>query len=80
MLEKKRLSTTRKGMVGLAPMEAERGDVVVVFLGCGVPLVLTPGEEGLRIVGPAYVHGVMEGEVMELVNKGVLSVELIELG
>lgn len=47
------------------------GDEVWVVLGSLVPLVLrraTEGEDGRRLVGYAYVHGIMDGEAAPGVN------------
>ncbi|RYO87695.1 hypothetical protein DL766_009692 [Monosporascus sp. MC13-8B] len=43
----------------------EGGDCVCIILGCEVPMVLRPSsEEAFRLVGPCYVHGTMDGEVI----------------
>ncbi|KAK8187774.1 heterokaryon incompatibility protein-domain-containing protein [Phyllosticta capitalensis] len=64
-----RFAQTASGYVGLVPDAAVQGDVVAVLAGGGVPYVLreVPGEkEGTyRLVGPAYVEGIMGGEAME---------------
>lgn len=52
-----------EGLVGLCPMEAEAGDLVVVLFGGNVPFILRKREEsGYEVVGEAYVYGVMDGE------------------
>ncbi|KAK6451755.1 hypothetical protein FP744_10008006 [Trichoderma asperellum] len=55
-----------KSLFGLAPKEAEEGDLVCILLGCTVPVILRPIEDlGMyKLVGEAYVHGVMDGEAM----------------
>ncbi|PTB38997.1 uncharacterized protein TrAFT101_007024 [Trichoderma asperellum] len=55
-----------KSLFGLAPKEAEEGDLVCILFGCTVPVILRPIEDlGLyKLVGEAYVHGVMDGEAM----------------
>jgi hypothetical protein len=46
----------------------EPGDIICVFRGAPVPLILRPepisadGEEIVKLVGEAYLHGVMDGE------------------
>lgn len=66
----RRLITTERGYVGMAPETGERGDVVAVLLGCSVPIVLRElkndgnGDVRWRIVGECYVHGIMNGEAM----------------
>ncbi|KAK4654105.1 hypothetical protein QC762_0062110 [Podospora pseudocomata] len=62
---------TEEGHFGSGPRETNVGDEVWVVLGSLVPLVLrraTEGEEGRRLVGYAYVHGIMDGEAAPGVN------------
>ena len=67
--------------MGLAPQDSKHGDLVCVTLGCPVPLLLRPVEEGdnnfraskvdsqrYRLVGECYVDGLMKGEVMDMVD------------
>ena len=56
---------------GIAPSRAKVGDLIVILLGCRVPVVLSPFNEadprcGFRLVGEAYLHGMMDGEVLGL--------------
>ncbi|KAL7918810.1 heterokaryon incompatibility domain-containing protein [Trichoderma austrokoningii] len=55
-----------KSLFGLAPKEAEEGDLVCILFGCTVPVILRPVEDlGLhKLIGEAYTHGVMDGEAM----------------
>jgi hypothetical protein len=54
-----------KGHLGLAPESAEIGDIVCIFHGAVVPFVLRPEADGrYRLLGEAYVHGIMDGEFM----------------
>jgi len=58
---------SEKGYVGLAPKHALPGDKICVILGAIVPYVLRRVvEEGFELVGEAYVHGIMDGEAMDL--------------
>lgn len=51
--------------VGLAPESAAVGDVISVFYGSDVPFVLRlDGDGRYRLLGEAYVHGIMDGELM----------------
>ena len=66
----RKLVTTEKGYIGIAPQPAEQDDVIAVLLGCSVPFILRKvngqsGEVRWRIVGECYVHGIMDGEAME---------------
>ncbi|KAK0110806.1 hypothetical protein ONS96_002399 [Cadophora gregata f. sp. sojae] len=58
----RRLLTTRKGYVGLAHAQSEIGDMICVLEGCTIPMIVRPCNRGFRLVGDAYVHGIMNGE------------------
>ncbi|KXS93961.1 hypothetical protein AC578_8 [Pseudocercospora eumusae] len=53
---------------GLGPSEARLGDIVCVFFGCSVPVVLRPCRTGnnleYKLVGEAYIYGIMEGKAI----------------
>lgn len=56
---------------GIAPTDAQVGDIVCVLLGCSVPVLLCPLDasnldNGYVIVGEAYLHGVMDDEVLRV--------------
>jgi hypothetical protein len=54
------------GRVGIGPDICQAGDVVCIFHGAKVPFVLRQVENGeYRLLGEAYVHGIMDGELME---------------
>jgi hypothetical protein len=54
--------------LGIGPSETEPGDFLYVLLGSDIPFVVRE-EKGssckMRIIGEAYLHGIMDGEVME---------------
>jgi len=54
--------TTQRGFFALAPRSARQGDSVVLLSGLQYPFVLRRNGGKWRILGPAYVHGVMDGE------------------
>ncbi|KAI1412849.1 hypothetical protein F5Y13DRAFT_190056 [Hypoxylon sp. FL1857] len=61
--------TTKKGYFGLARMGAAIGDKIAVIRGSEVPFILRSSEEASgdqtwKIIGEAYVHEIMEGQVM----------------
>jgi len=75
------LFTTQKGYIGLTAGSAEVGDRISVVHGAPVPLILRYIGKRFRgkyvsmagwsaLVGSAYVHGIMDGEVMETLQKG----------
>ena len=55
---------TESGLMGLGPLCCQPGDVVALVLGCRSCLVLRPVGYEFQLVGDAYVHGVMEGQLM----------------
>lgn len=75
------LLQTQKGLLGLGPYWAQPGDQVWVVAGGRTPLVLRPVPEskGSRaaLVGEAYVHGIMNGEVREDEERKVQPVVLV---
>lgn len=61
----RRLCVTEKKLFGAVPEEAQVGDWVSIFAGGALPFVLRSvdgKDDEFRLVGPAYVHGVMKGE------------------
>ena len=65
------------GYYGIGPYETQAGDVLVIFIRAQVPYILRRYSEGnsFRLVGEAYVHGVMDGEAM----KDFTTTEMISL-
>ncbi|KAK3635911.1 hypothetical protein LTR56_014449 [Elasticomyces elasticus] len=61
----RRLSWTSKGYLALLPEAAIKGDLVVILRGGRLPFVVRPIEHGHRLIGPAYVHGIMNGEAYD---------------
>jgi hypothetical protein len=77
------MATTGKGYLALVPVLSEIGDVVCVLPSLGVPLVLREiptNESSMKqymLIGPSYVHGIMDGEVIRWVEQGELNEETI---
>ena len=64
-----RMFTSDCGRVGYAPEASQKGDLVVIFYGVPTPLVIRQVKPGYyEIIGPAYVHGVMQGEFISDAN------------
>ncbi|KAK1758278.1 hypothetical protein QBC47DRAFT_374184 [Echria macrotheca] len=64
--EGKRLMVTNAGLLGMAPRDAKKGDIVCVLLGCNIPMVLrqVPDREAFQVVGECFLDGYMDGEVL----------------
>lgn len=61
--QSRRLVTTKKGFMGIAPLTVHKGDELFILPGGRMPMVLrSRGVEGYHLVGDAYVHGIMQGE------------------
>jgi hypothetical protein len=67
---------SQKGYKGLVPADAKEGDLLCVFLGSNLPSVVRKVEdERYRLIGEAYIHGFMDGELMKVVG-GQITLEL----
>ncbi len=56
--------------MGLAPLKAQRGDLVCVLFGCSVPVILRKGKGVTTFVGESYVHGLMFGAAINAAREG----------
>ena len=76
----RRLAVTISGHLGLVPIAARKGDLVFLFLGGNVPMVLRKTQVGkYNLIGGCYLHGFMEGEAMEDLDSGNATLETIRL-
>ncbi|KAF2165349.1 hypothetical protein M409DRAFT_24198 [Zasmidium cellare ATCC 36951] len=68
---------TASGHMGTAPGGMERDDTVAILFGSVLPMVLREQKDGQwRLIGNAYVHGIMEGEYFrQLKEEGRLEEE-----
>jgi hypothetical protein len=65
---------TKNGYMGIGPNVLQADDTVVVLHGAEVPYVLRPCEDGTwMFVGECYVHGIMNGEIIDMLEEGKLS-------
>jgi hypothetical protein len=61
---------TASGHIGLGPRIMREGDICVVLLGAVYPMVLRGCDNSFLLVGPALLHGFMNGEAEELCLNG----------
>jgi hypothetical protein len=61
---RRRMITSDKGYFGLAPALTQPGDKICVLLGCSRPVIIRKHSGSYEFIGPAYIHGIMHGEVM----------------
>ena len=81
-LSHRTLFETSRGYFGLGPTELRTGDDVCVFFGCNVPHILRvrPDAGGERwLVGEAYVHCIMNGEVIKMMDDNKNDVKSVEI-
>ena len=69
----RRLFITSNGILGLGPQSLNCGDEIWLFRGARTPFVLRPSPSGdtYSIVGEVYLHGFMNGEMLneEMISK-----------
>jgi hypothetical protein len=72
----KRFAIFDGGHIGIVPKQVSVGDIVAVLLGCTMPLVLRRNQgSACAVIGECYVHGAMDGEVLQESPKEVLLFE-----
>lgn len=65
LLRHRRVYKTSDGYIGLGPADTQPDDVLCVFLGCSIPIILRPnGDQTYLVVGACYALGLMDGEVI----------------
>jgi hypothetical protein len=71
---RRRFCATSGGRLGQVPRGAAVGDLICVFYSGSVPYVIRPVDNGFfTFVGECYVHGLMDGEAMQI--EGLLEQE-----
>jgi hypothetical protein len=74
----RRFMTTSNGYLGWAPDniygsdedQTREGDLISIIFGCSTPLVIRPYGKLFKVVGEAYVQGLMDGEAMKFLESG----------
>lgn len=66
---------TSKGYFVLGPKVMEVGDFVRVLFGGKLPFCLRPCGSHYLLVGESYVHGLMHGEAMEMLERNEIAEE-----
>ncbi|KAH8817198.1 heterokaryon incompatibility protein-domain-containing protein [Xylogone sp. PMI_703] len=64
----RKLFRTKRNYFGIAAESLAAGDKVWILAGAAVPLILRPAENGgneeWKVIGEAYIHGIMNGEAV----------------
>ena len=73
-----RFFRTAEGFMGTGPLSLEIGDSIWLASGADVFFVLRErhGTKRFEFIGDAYVHGLMEEEALEKINRDFITVEL----
>jgi hypothetical protein len=54
-------------------------DLITCLAGAPMPFILRQTGEGIRMMGPAYVHGIMDGEVLKAEAEGKFQRQTLEI-
>jgi WD repeat-containing protein 55 len=75
----RRFGTTRKRYIGLFPRGIRPGDQICILSGGHVPFVVRKwGTNGsFQLMGECYVHGIMDGEVMQMTDLKRQEIQLV---
>jgi hypothetical protein len=69
--------------IGLAPPETQEDDILCIFFGCSVPVILRENEDGTaEFIGECYINGiegVMDGQAAESALTGKYPIEDFKL-
>jgi hypothetical protein len=75
----RRLVVSEKGYMGWAPLDTQPGDKICILFGGRVPFILREASERVEIdgishnchilLGDSYVHGLMHGEAMTMIER-----------
>lgn len=60
----RRFIISKKGLLGFGPPNCQKGDSICLFLGYEMPVILRPFGKYHRLLGSAYVRGIMNGEAV----------------
>ena len=75
----RRVFTTKNGYLGVGSRTLTRNDKIYVLFGCNVPVVLRPRDRQYELIGECYVHGIMNGEFVNLLDSGKAQSTSVEL-
>lgn len=78
-LGSRKVAQTQGGYYGLCPKVVEKGDMVVVLFGGVTPFVLRPVGNSYVFLGQCYVHGLMQGQALGMLERGEVVEETFEI-
>ena len=62
-------AVSKLGLFVLVPAEAQTGDCIAFMQGSEVPFILRPSAADYLFIGECYLHGLMDGELREIIGK-----------
>ncbi|KAL8926894.1 MAG: hypothetical protein Q9208_002703 [Pyrenodesmia sp. 3 TL-2023] len=68
---------TKKRYMGWCPFDTKPGDRVCILFGGQTPYVVRKQGNGYRLLGEAYLHGVMDGEVLGMPDIKIETIRLV---
>ncbi len=68
-----------KDFIGIADCRARHTDCIAIVLGASVPYILRKEGGHYKLIGEAYVHGIMDGEAIGMMSRGEIKVEMIDI-
>jgi hypothetical protein len=81
VLYKRKVVLTKRGYIGLAPLETRKGDVCAIVFGCRTPCILREAdvEGAYRYVGSMYMPGKTMTDILDD-NGGLIGMDVNILG
>ncbi|KAH8199791.1 hypothetical protein TruAng_006072 [Truncatella angustata] len=70
---------TKGSRLGLGPVGSQKGDEVWILPGSHYPLLLRKADGVRKFVGMCRINGLMDGEVFEQVERGILHLEEVSI-
>ncbi|KAL8747764.1 MAG: hypothetical protein Q9190_000422 [Brigantiaea leucoxantha] len=77
VIKNRQFCTTKKGYMGWAPPGAKSGDRICILFGGQTPFVVRPVKQGYELLGEAYVHGLMNGEALDMPGIKIEDIALV---
>ena len=73
----RKFCTTKKRYIDCCPFNAKNRDRVCILFRGQIPYVARKERKGYRLLGEAYIHGVMYGEVLKMPGIKIEAIELV---
>ncbi|PQE24358.1 hypothetical protein CJF31_00002611 [Rutstroemia sp. NJR-2017a BVV2] len=78
-MNRRRFIISTSKIMGLAPIECAKDDLICVLPGCRFPVILRPQEDHHILIGEAYIDGFMFGEAMRGAESGIYEWNTFEI-